>query len=112
MRTEVSDEKSAIYLRCPQSLPRAIKQVARGNMTSASSYIRGAILSGWLRPERGCRLMAIFIEHPLLPTRPAGQAESCAYRSGRTNPTPYPLFGTVNSPPTTERLREPKSLPK
>jgi hypothetical protein len=45
MRTEVSDEKSAIYLRCPKTLPQAIKQAARGSITSASTYVRGAILS-------------------------------------------------------------------
>jgi hypothetical protein len=39
------DYSSALYLRCPRSLPAVIKQAARGNMTSASSYVRMAILS-------------------------------------------------------------------
>jgi hypothetical protein len=44
MRADASDEKSALYLECPRSLPPAIKQAARGSMTSASAYMRGAIL--------------------------------------------------------------------
>jgi hypothetical protein len=54
--------------------------------------------------------MATFAEHQLPSTRLAGQSNGVAYayRSGRTIPTPYPLFGTENSPPTTERLRAPK----
>jgi predicted HicB family RNase H-like nuclease len=46
IQTQAPDDYSgALYLRCPPSLPQAIRQAARGNMTSASSYIRGAILS-------------------------------------------------------------------
>jgi hypothetical protein len=59
-------------------------------MTSASSYIRGEILSQLRRDgyaqKRGRRLMAIL--QPQLPSpRPAGQAEPCAYRPwGRSIP--------------------------
>jgi len=46
IQTQASDDySSALYLRCPKSLPTAIKQAARGSMTSASAYVRGAILS-------------------------------------------------------------------
>ena len=44
MRTDASDEKSAIYLRCPQSLPRAIRRAAELRMTSAAAYVRGAVI--------------------------------------------------------------------
>jgi hypothetical protein len=44
MRTDASDEKSAIYLRCPQSLPRAIRRAAELRMTSSASYVRSAVL--------------------------------------------------------------------
>ena len=44
MRTEASDEKGAIYLRCPQSLPPAIRRAAQLRMTSSSSYVRAAVL--------------------------------------------------------------------
>ncbi len=44
MRTEASDEKGAIYLRCPQSLPRAIRRAAELRMTSSASYVRSAVL--------------------------------------------------------------------
>jgi hypothetical protein len=38
------DYSGSLFLRCPKSLPPAIKQAARGSMTSASAYVRGAIL--------------------------------------------------------------------
>lgn len=38
------DYSGSLFLRCPKSLPTAIKQAARGSMTSASAYVRGAIL--------------------------------------------------------------------
>ena len=31
-------------LRCPKALPRAIRSAAKGHMTSASAYVRGAVL--------------------------------------------------------------------
>jgi hypothetical protein len=40
-----ADFTGALYLRCPKALPPAIKQMARLNMTSVSSYIRTAVLS-------------------------------------------------------------------
>lgn len=40
-----ADYTGALYLRCPKALPSAIKQAARQNMTSVSSYIRAAVLS-------------------------------------------------------------------
>jgi predicted HicB family RNase H-like nuclease len=40
-----ADFTGALYLRCPKALPSAIKQAARQNMTSVSSYIRTAVLS-------------------------------------------------------------------
>ena len=33
-----------MFLRCPKALPQAIKLAARNRMTSASAYVRGAIL--------------------------------------------------------------------
>jgi hypothetical protein len=39
------DYSGSLFLRCPKPLPRIIKQAARGSMTSASAYVRGAILS-------------------------------------------------------------------
>lgn len=39
------DFTGALYLRCPKALPPAVKQAARQNMTSVSSYIRTAVLS-------------------------------------------------------------------
>jgi hypothetical protein len=45
MDIQTDDYSSALYLRCPKSLPSVIKQAARGSMTSASAYVRLAILS-------------------------------------------------------------------
>jgi hypothetical protein len=45
LQTQSDDYSGSLFLRCPKNLPRAVRQTARGNMTSASSYIRGAILS-------------------------------------------------------------------
>jgi hypothetical protein len=46
IQTQAPDDySSALYLRCPPSLPQAIRKAARGNLTSTSSYIRRAILS-------------------------------------------------------------------
>jgi hypothetical protein len=46
IQTQAPDDySSALYLRCPASLPQAIREAARGSMTSASAYVRGAILS-------------------------------------------------------------------
>jgi hypothetical protein len=45
IQTHAPDEYSgSLYLRCPPSLPQATRQAARGSMTSASAYVRGAIL--------------------------------------------------------------------
>jgi len=40
-----ADFTGSLYLRCPRTLPPAIKQAARQNMTSVSSYIRTVVLS-------------------------------------------------------------------
>ena len=40
-----ADFSGSLYLRCPRTLPQAIKQAARQNMTSVSGYVRSAILS-------------------------------------------------------------------
>lgn len=46
IQVQASDDYSgSLFLRCPKSLPSAIKQAARGSMTSASAYVRLAILS-------------------------------------------------------------------
>jgi hypothetical protein len=45
MRAEASGKRSAICLDCPEFLPPVIKRAARENMTSASAYVRAAILS-------------------------------------------------------------------
>ncbi len=44
-QAQAPDYDGSLFLRCPQSLPPAIKQAARGNMTSASAYMRQAVLS-------------------------------------------------------------------
>jgi predicted HicB family RNase H-like nuclease len=44
MDIQSDDYSGAFYLRCPPSLPAAIRQAARRDMTSASAYVRGAIL--------------------------------------------------------------------
>jgi predicted HicB family RNase H-like nuclease len=38
------DYSGSLYLRCPKSLPPAIKMAARQSMTSVSSYVRSAVL--------------------------------------------------------------------
>jgi hypothetical protein len=45
IQMQSDDYSGSLFLRCPKTLPQAIRQAAKGNMTSASSYIRGAILS-------------------------------------------------------------------
>jgi hypothetical protein len=45
MRAEAAGKRSAIYLECPEFLRPVIKQAAKENLTSASAYVRGAILS-------------------------------------------------------------------
>jgi hypothetical protein len=43
--SEDSDFSGTLVLRCPQSFLAAVKQAARQNMTSASSYMRSAALA-------------------------------------------------------------------
>jgi predicted HicB family RNase H-like nuclease len=40
-----ADYSGALYLRCPRSLPTAIKRAALQNMTSISGYVRSAVLA-------------------------------------------------------------------
>jgi hypothetical protein len=42
--SEETDYSGSLFLRCPRSLPLAVKQAARKSMTSASSYVRSAVL--------------------------------------------------------------------
>jgi hypothetical protein len=119
IQTKAPDDYSgALYLRCPlpqtikQHLPRAIKQAARGNMTSASVYVRQAVLSqlrlmattrtgmppdGALEPYRS----TIAVN----PSCRASRAARVPLLGGKTLAK---TDGTENSPPTTPRLREPK----
>jgi hypothetical protein len=38
------DYSGSLFLRCPKSLPPAIKRAARQSMTSVSGYVRSAVL--------------------------------------------------------------------
>jgi hypothetical protein len=38
------DYSGSLFLRCPKSLPTAIRQAARSHMTTSAAYVRGAIL--------------------------------------------------------------------
>jgi predicted HicB family RNase H-like nuclease len=42
--TQSAEYSGAFCVRCPESLPPAIKRAARQNMTTAASYIRAAVL--------------------------------------------------------------------
>lgn len=42
--SEESDFSGILVLRCPKSFVSAVKQAARRNLTSASSYMRSAAL--------------------------------------------------------------------
>jgi hypothetical protein len=45
VQAQVPDDYSgSLFLRCPPSLPQAIRQAARSHMTTSASYVRGAIL--------------------------------------------------------------------
>jgi hypothetical protein len=45
MDIQSDDYSGSLFLRCPKTLPPAIKQAARGAMTSASAYVRQAVLT-------------------------------------------------------------------
>jgi hypothetical protein len=52
-QAQAPDYDGSLFLRCPQSLPAAIKQAAGGNMTSASAC--GA--SAFFEPAQARRLI-------------------------------------------------------